>query len=128
MVADLGVEGVAVGVGDVGGVADDGVEGFGFGGSGGEQVGLEEADAVGDVVGLGVGGGRLEGVGGDVEGGDVGVGEVDGEGDGDGSGAGAYVGDAEGLVCGQELRTASTRCSVSGRGMRTAGVTWRARP
>ena len=30
VVADLGVEGVAVGLGDIGRIADDGVEGFGF--------------------------------------------------------------------------------------------------
>jgi hypothetical protein len=31
-----------------------------------------------------------------------------------------------GSDCFSSDRTASTRCSVSGRGMRTAGVTWRA--
>jgi hypothetical protein len=32
------------------------------------------------------------------------------------------------LSVGKSFRTASTRCSVSGRGMRTAGVTLRRRP
>ena len=58
---------------------------------------------MGYVVGFGVGWAMCEGFGGDVEGGDVGLGEVDGEGDGDGSRAGAYVGDAERVVVGETV-------------------------
>jgi hypothetical protein len=99
VVADLGVELVTVGGGDVRGITDDGVEGLrrGFGGDleGGEEVGLEELDAIGEVVAVDVGLGDGEGFGREVEGCDVGVGEVSGDGDGDGSGAGADVGEAE---------------------------------
>ena len=105
VVADLGVEGGAVGLGDVGRVADDGVEGCVLlaGRERVEEIGFEEADAVGYVVGLGIGLGDLQGFGGEVEGGDVGLREVDGQGDCDGSGAGAYVGDAYGLVVREAL-------------------------
>jgi hypothetical protein len=70
-----------------------------------EEIGFEEADAVGEVVTGGIGGGDFEGRGGDVGCGDVGVGEVVGEGDGDGSGAGADVEDTEwcgGIEFGQD--------------------------
>jgi hypothetical protein len=70
-------------------------------GDGGEEVGVEEADAGGDAVELGVVAGDGEGVGGDVQGGDVGEGEMAGDGDGDGPGAGADVEDAEGLGVGE---------------------------
>ena len=129
VVANLAVEGVAVGFGDVGWVADDGVEGFGFVIESGEKVGLEEPDAVGDVVFAGVGCGDVEGLRGDVEGGDL-------------TAWGRWTARAiamapepvpmsaifRGWSVGSSFRTASTRCSVSGRGMRTAGVTWRLRP
>lgn len=62
---------------------------------------MEEADTGADVVGLGIVAGDGEGVGGDVESGDVGLREVMGDGDSDGSGAGAYVEDAEGFRGGQ---------------------------
>ena len=65
---------------------------------------MEEPDAVGDVVFAGVGCGDCEGFGGDVEGGDRGLGKMGGEGDCDGSGAGADVGDLQRLVCGQEFQ------------------------
>lgn len=103
VVKDLRVEVCGVGFGDVGGVADDGVEGFGGVGcgfgvrEGGKEVRPEEVDAVGQMVLTGVGLGDVEGFGGDVEGGDAGLREVGGEGEGEGSGAGAYVGDAQGL-------------------------------
>ncbi len=77
VVANLGVEGGAVCFGDVGWVADDGVEG-GFISERCEEVGLEEGDAVGYVVGLGVGSGDGDGFGGEVECGDVGLREMDG--------------------------------------------------
>ena len=100
VVADLGMELGLIRGRDVGRVADDGVEGFGVGFVvGGEEVGVLEVDAVGYVVEAGVGFSNFEGFGGDVDGGDFGVGEMGGERDGDGSGAGADVGDAEGLVC-----------------------------
>ncbi len=121
VVADLGVEGGAVGLGDVGWVGDDGVEGRLVGvGDGAEEVGLEEADAVGDGVGGGVLAGDGERGGGDVEGGDLRVWAVDGEGDGDGAGAGADVGDAERLLgrqafAGRLRRGARSRGAGSGR-------------
>jgi hypothetical protein len=90
VVADLGVELRGVGFGDVGGIADDGVEevkglaGLFFwgegGGKGGEEVGPEEADAVDQIVLAGVGFRDEEGFGREVEGGDFGLGEVGGEG------------------------------------------------
>jgi hypothetical protein len=97
VVADLRVEGGAVGFGDVRRIADDGVEALAVFGvdfvvaQGREEVGRKEVDAVGHVVFAGVGGGDGEGFGGDVEGGDLSVGKVDGEGDRDGSGASADV-------------------------------------
>ena len=99
VVADLGLEGFAVGGGDVGWVADDGVEGDGR--DRGEQIGFEEVDSVGDAVGFGVLAGYGQGFGGDVGGGYFGMREVDGEGDGEDAGAGAYVGDEEVVVFGE---------------------------
>jgi len=73
VVADLGMEGAAVGEGDVGRVGDDRVvlfwtrfaRGCGFLAIRGcqvvQQVGLEEADAMGEVVARGVCGGDCEG-------------------------------------------------------------------
>lgn len=75
-VADLGVECGAVGVGDVGRVREDGVEGLGAGGKGGEEIALEESDAIGDVVARGVLAGEVEGGGGEIEGGDAGLRQV----------------------------------------------------
>jgi hypothetical protein len=100
VLADLRMEVRAVGSGDVGWVADDCVEGR-AGGQSGKEVGLEETDAVGYVVVFRVELGDVEGFCGEVKGGDVGLGEVDGQGDGDGSGAGAYVGDGNGVVVGE---------------------------
>jgi hypothetical protein len=65
---------------------------------------LEKLDAAGDCVFAGVGCGDGEGFRGDVEGGDLGIGKVNGESDRDGSGAGADVGDLQRLVCRQELQ------------------------
>ena len=65
---------------------------------------MEEPDAAGYVVFASVGCGDGEGFGGDVEGGDRGVGKMGGEGDRDGAGAGADVGDLQRLVCGQEFQ------------------------
>ncbi len=59
------------------GVADDGVVG-GLVGDGGEEVGLEEGDAVGYGVGFGVDACDFQGFGGEVEGGDLRLGKVDG--------------------------------------------------
>lgn len=104
VVSDLGVKAGAVAIGDVGRVADDGVEAGGaFGvrfvvGQGREEVGLEKMDTVGHVMFAGVGGGYGKSFGGDVEGGDVSMGEMGGESDCDGSGAGADVGDLQGLI------------------------------
>lgn len=53
---------------------------------------------MGQVVLADVGFGDVEGFGGEVEGGDLGLGEMNGERDGDGSGAGADIGDADGVV------------------------------
>ena len=89
VVATWGWRVSAVGGGDVGWVADYGVEGAG---RGGEEVGLEEVYAVGDLVGFGVAAGDGEGLGGDVDGGDIGLWEMDGEGYGEDAGAGADVG------------------------------------
>jgi hypothetical protein len=97
VVADLWVELRGVRVGDVGWVADDGVEGLTglfLGGDGGEEVGPKEADAVGQIVLAGVGLSDEEGFGRKIEGGDFGLGKMGGESQGDGSGAGADVGDA----------------------------------
>ena len=80
--------------GDVGRVGDDDVEGSeGLDQGRGEEVGLEEGDAVGEVVAGGVllGNGERRGV--EVGGGDAGGGEFGGEGEGDGAGAGADVED-----------------------------------
>ncbi len=84
VVADLGMEGVAIGGGDVGRVGDYGVEvvpfsalpgmRLGWGRQVVQKVGLKEADAAGEVVAGGVGCGNLEGGGRDVSRGDVGVG------------------------------------------------------
>jgi hypothetical protein len=96
VVADLGMELSAVAFGNVGRVAEDGVVDFDF--VVGDEVGVEEADAVGEVVGAGIFAGYGEGFGGDVEGGDAGMGEMCGEGQRNGSGAGADVEDLERLV------------------------------
>ena len=93
--ADLGVERGGIGIGDVGRVRDDGVEG-GLGGELLEEVGLKKVDAGGEVVGGGVLAGESEGFGGEVKRGDQGVGECVSESEGDGSGAGADVGKGEG--------------------------------
>ena len=77
VVADFGVEGGAVGLGDVGRVADDGVVG-GFVCDGSQEVGLEEGDAVGYVVGFCVRLRDFQCFGGEVEGGDLGLWEMDG--------------------------------------------------
>jgi len=95
VVDDFALHGGGVACGDVGRVGDDGVEGFGGGVEACEQVGLQEGDAVGAVVGEGVflrdGEGGLAGIDGD----DGGCGEVGSERDGDGSGAGADVGEVQ---------------------------------
>ena len=81
--------------GDVGRVGDDDVEGWGGGEVGrGEEVGLEEGDAVREAEAGGVVFGDGEWGGVEVGGGDAGGGQVGGEGEGDGSGAGADVEDA----------------------------------
>ena len=120
VVADLGVEGGLVGLGNVGRVADDGIVG-GFVGDGGEEVGLEEGDAVGHVVGFGVDPSDFEGFGGDVEGSDAGLGEVDGQRDGDGSGAGANVGDAEGKIVGEAVENCFDKVLGLGAGDEDSG-------
>jgi len=79
VVADLRVELGGVCIGDVGGVADDGVEGLTglfFVGDGREEVGPEEADAVGQIVLAGVGFRDVESFGREIEGGDFGLGEM----------------------------------------------------
>ena len=95
VVDDFALHGGGVACGDVGRVGDDGVEGFGGGVEACEQIGLQENDAVGAVVGESVflrdGEGGLAGIDGD----DGGGGEVGSEGDGDGSGAGADVGEVQ---------------------------------
>jgi hypothetical protein len=81
--------------GDVGRVGDDDVEGWGgLELRGGEEIGLEEGDAVDQVVAGGVVFGDGEGGGVEVGGGDVGQGELGGKGECDGAGAGADVEDA----------------------------------
>lgn len=99
-VAHLRMEGRAVGLGDVGRVREDGVEGRRTRREGGEQIALEQMQLVADVVGVGVASGDGEGVGRDVDGGDLGGGELCGDGDGDGTGAGADVCEAEVPGCG----------------------------
>ena len=94
-VADLGVECRGVVGGDVGRVRDDGVEGS-FRCDGGQQVGLEEADAAGDTVGCGIFLGDREDVRRQVERGDLRFWQRVREGYGYRSGAGADVCDAEG--------------------------------
>jgi len=90
--------------GDVGWVGDDDVEGRGgLELRGGEEIGLEEGDAVGEVVACGVVLGDGEGRGVEVRGSDVGRGELGGEGEGNGARAGAdveYAGLAESRVGG----------------------------
>ena len=90
--ADLGMKIWAIGSGDVGWVADDGVEGC-AGRQGREEIGMEEADAVGYMMVFGVELGEVESLGGDVDSGNVSIGEMDGQSDRDSSGAGAYIGD-----------------------------------
>ena len=63
-----------------------------------EEIGAEEADARCYVVDDGVCLGNAEGFGGQIERGDVRVGEIGGECDGDGSGTGADVGERDGVV------------------------------
>jgi hypothetical protein len=63
VIADLGVEGGAVGLGDVGWVADDGVVSLCFVRDRFQKIGLEEVDAAGDGVFTGVGGCDGEGPG-----------------------------------------------------------------
>ncbi len=78
--------------GDVGRVRDDDVEGGGgLELRGGEEIGLEEGDAVAEVEAGGIVFGDGEGGGVEVGGGDVGRGEFGGEGECDGAGAGANV-------------------------------------
>jgi hypothetical protein len=62
----------------------------------GEQVALDESDAVGNGVALGVEACKGEGIGGDVQSGDAGGREAHGEGHGDTAGAGANVEDVQG--------------------------------
>ena len=90
MVADLRVKGEAVDLRDIRRVADNGVELF-FRAEFAQQVGLEEADAVGYVVFAGIGSCYGERVERDVERGDRGVGKMGGKSDRDGTGTGAYV-------------------------------------
>ena len=97
VVADLGGEGGGVGVGDVGRVGDDGVEGRCFGGQGCEQIAFEEADAGGEAELRGVGAGDGEGGGREIGCGDVGVREILRQSEGDGSGACADVCNMEGI-------------------------------
>ncbi len=59
VVADLGVERVAVGGGDIGWVGDDSVKGFAEG-QRAEEIGFEEAD-VREIVASGVGCGNFKG-------------------------------------------------------------------
>ena len=92
VLANLWVKGGAIGFGDVRWVADDGIEGLCRVIDRGEEVGFEEVDTVGYVVVAGVACGDGEGLGGDVEGCDLGKGKVDSKCDGDGAGAGADVG------------------------------------
>ena len=78
--------------GDVGRVGDDDVEGCeGLDQGSGEQVGLDEGDAVDEVVAGGVLLGDGEGRGVEVGGGDAGGGKLGGECERDGAGAGADV-------------------------------------
>jgi len=79
VIANLGMKGGSVRFGDVGRVADDGVEGARCCS---EEVGAEESDLVGNLVRLGVSPGDFDGIGGDVHRGDFGVGELEGQGDG----------------------------------------------
>ena len=89
-VADLGMEGRAVGGWDVGRVGDDDIKGR-FAGDRAEQIGDEEADAVVERVEHRVGVGNFNRFGGEVERGDLSVREVVGERDGDGARPGADV-------------------------------------
>ena len=61
-VADLWMEGVAVGGGNVGWVGDDCVEGL-AGRERNEEIGFDEANAAGEVMARSVGGGDFEGGG-----------------------------------------------------------------
>ena len=88
IVADFGGEGCDFPAGDVGEVGEDEVE---LGVVGWKEVGLVEADAVGELVAGGVIGGEGESVGREVGGVDGGGGEFEGEGEGDDAGAGADV-------------------------------------
>jgi len=101
VIADLGVEGGAVGFGDIRWVADDGVEGACYRC---EEVGAVELDAVSNVVRLGVSLCDPDGIGGDIERGDFCQGELDGQRDGENAGAGAYVEDLEVFLMRENLQ------------------------
>jgi hypothetical protein len=108
VVADLGMEGCAVGFGNVGRVGDEYFVPFSTGFAGGrgfwcialfaqavEQVGFEEGDAAGQVMAGGVFTGDGERGGRDVGGGDLRLRQMVCERDGDRAGAGADVEDSQ---------------------------------
>jgi len=101
VIANLGVEGGAVGFGDIRWVADDGVEGACYCC---EEVGTVELDAVSNVVRLGVSLCDPDGIGRDIERGDFCLGELEGQRDGEDAGAGAYVEDFEVFLVREELQ------------------------
>lgn len=105
VVFDVGFDGGPFVVGDVGGVADEVVEGGVAAGDGVveerlEEVAVEEFEAVGDGVANRVVVGDGEGVGREVGGDDASAGEVFEEGDGDAARACADVGEEEAFALG----------------------------
>ena len=95
MVANLRVEFGAVGLGNIGRVADDGIETRGLlvYWEPREEVRLEETNAAGDVMSDAVSFGNDEGFRRDVNGGDFRMRQMNCESNGDGSGSGANIQD-----------------------------------
>ena len=89
MVADLGMEGGAVELGDIRRVADDGVEPAGR--YCGEQIGFNQVDPVCDTMRLRILSGDGQGLCGDINRGDFGVRKLKSKGDCENAGAGADV-------------------------------------
>jgi hypothetical protein len=110
VIADLGVEGLTVRFRDIGRVADDSVEavaapGMGFVlAQGGEQIGLNEMNAIRHAVLAGVRDSNSQSFSREIESGNLGVRKVDGQGNRDGSGAGADVRDLHWLVRREKLQ------------------------
>jgi hypothetical protein len=101
VVANFALERGGVGIGDVRRIADDQIEerlGRIFKGGQREQIGLDEADAVGEVMARGVASRNFEGGAGSIRCDDFSVGQFVGERDGKASRTRADIGDIESLA------------------------------